>query len=113
MPKQDKNHKKKTNNTLYFIVLPQMEYRNSLQAAEYIYNTIKKLDPEEDIVDKEQLLEILQEEILDTYELEMQAQDLDILEKNKNDKEFFDTYLKEKYDDYQDILTDIVNEIIS
>jgi hypothetical protein len=35
------------------------------------------------------------------------------LEENKADELFFDTYLSKKYDDYWNILTDIVNDILS
>lgn len=90
-----------------------MHYQNTTQAAQYIYDAIKNVDPKEDIIDVDEILEILQEEILDTYELELQPEDLKTLEENSEDKHFFDKYFKEKFDDYHNVLTDIVNEIIS
>lgn len=64
-------------------------------------------------MDQKVIKEILQEEILDRLELEMDESDINVLEENKTDEGFFDSYIAKKYDDYEDILTDIVNDLLS
>lgn len=90
-----------------------MNYQTTIQAAQYMYETIKKVDPDSEILDQKVIKEILQEEILDRLELEMNESDIKTLEDNKADENFFDSYVSKKYDDYEDILTDIVNDILS
>ena len=89
-----------------------MNYQTTQEATQYIYETIQKVDPNAEILDKDNIIGILQEEILDKLELEMTPEDIETLDKNKEDENFFDTYLKAKYSDYQNILTDIVNDIL-
>lgn len=90
-----------------------MNYQTTIQAAQYIYETIKKVDPDWEILDQKAIKEILQEEILDRLELEMDESDIKVLEDSKADENFFDSYVSKKYDDYEDILTDIVNDLLS
>lgn len=90
-----------------------MNYQTTIQAAQYMYETIKKVDPDSEILDQKVIKEILQEEVLDRLELEMNESDIKTLEDNKADENFFDSYVSKKYDDYEDILTDIVNDILS
>lgn len=90
-----------------------MNYQTTTQAAQYMYETIKKVDPDSEILDQKTIKELLQEEILDRLELEMNESDILTLDNNKADESFFDTYLSKKYEDYQDILTDVMNDILS
>lgn len=78
-----------------------------------MYETIQKIDPTSEVLDQKTIKEILQEEILDRLELELEESDIITLEDNKADENFFDAYISKKYDDYEDILTDIVNDILS
>jgi hypothetical protein len=71
-----------------------------MQAAQYVYETIQKLDPTSEFLDQKNIKEIIQEEILDRLELDMEEKDIKTLEENKADELFFDTYLSKKYDDY-------------
>ncbi|MEI6672266.1 MAG: hypothetical protein WCL02_02660 [bacterium] len=90
-----------------------MNYQTTTQAAQYMYETIQKVDPTSEILDQKIIKEILQEEILDRLELELEESDIITLENNKADENFFDTYVAKKYDDYEDILTDVVNDILT
>ena len=84
-----------------------------MQAAQYVYETIQKVDPTSEILNQKNIQEIIQEEILDRLELDMEDKDIRALEDNKTDDLFFDSYLSKKYDDYWNILTDIVNDMLS
>lgn len=90
-----------------------MNYQTTKQASQYIYETIQKVDPESEILNKTSIQEMLQEEILDRLELEMDELDIKTLDDNRTNEDFFDTYLSKKYEDYTSILTDIVNDILS
>lgn len=90
-----------------------MNYTTTSQAADYIYDVIEKVDSKADILDKKNIKGVLEEEILDRLEQDMTVEDIDALEKNDADPEFFDKYLSKRFRDYQDILTDIVNDIVS
>ncbi len=90
-----------------------MNYKTAKEAALYIYDTLKKTDPEGEILEPEKIEELIKDDILDKLEIEMNPEDLAILEKNKNEEEFFDIYVSEKYGEYQDMLTDTVNDMIS
>lgn len=90
-----------------------MNYQTTKQAAQYMYETIQKVDPTSEILDQKIIKEILQEEILDRLELELEESDIITLENNKADENFFDIYVAKKYDDYEDILTDVVNDILT
>ncbi len=90
-----------------------MDYKTTVQAAKYIYDTVKIVDSSEEIIEIPQIQEILQEEITNRYELSMSEEDLDILENNSSDPNHFDNHMSNRFDDYQDILTDVVNEILT
>lgn len=90
-----------------------MDYKTAKEAALYVYDTLKKIDSEGEILEPEKIEELIKDDILDKLEIEMDAEDLVILEKNKDEEEFFDIYISEKYWEYQDMLTDTVNDMIS
>lgn len=90
-----------------------MNYTTTKEAAAYVYETLKKVDPEGEILKIGKIEELIKDDILDKLEIEMEPSDLEILEKGKNEEGFFDTYIEEKYGEYQDMLTDTVNDMIS
>lgn len=90
-----------------------MNYKTAREAAKYVYDTLKKVDPEGEILEVEKIEELIKDDILDKLEIEMDPEDVVILEKNKDEEEFFDLYLEEKYGEYQDMLTDTVNDMLS
>jgi len=90
-----------------------MTYTTTKEAALYVYDTLKKVDPEGEILEVEKIEELIKDDILDKLEIEMEPKDLEILEKGRDEEGFFDLYLEEKYGEYQDMLTDTVNDMIS
>lgn len=90
-----------------------MNYTTTKEAAAYVYDTLKKVDPAWDILEVEKIEELIKDDILDKLEIEMDPEDIAILEKNKDEEGFFDLYIEEKYGDYQDMLTDTVNDMLS
>ena len=90
-----------------------MNYTTTKGAALYVYDTLKKVDPEGEILEVEKIEELIKDDILDKLEIEMDPKDLEILEKGNEEEGFFDAYLEEKYGEYQDMLTDTVNDMIS
>lgn len=90
-----------------------MDYKTTKEAALYVYDTLKKVDPEGEILEQKKIEDLIKDDILDKLEIEMDPEDLAVLEKNKDEEEFFDIYISEKYGDYQDMLTDTVNDMLS
>lgn len=90
-----------------------MSYTTTTQAAQYMYETLQKVDPTAEILDTKTIKEIIEEEILDRLEIEMDESDIITLDKNKSNENFFDTFLSKKYEEYPNILTDVVNDMIS
>lgn len=90
-----------------------MNYTTTKEAAAYVYDTLKKVDPEGEILEVEKIEELIKDDIIDKLEIEMEPKDLEILEKGRDEEGFFDLYLEEKYGEYQDMLTDTVNDMIS
>jgi len=90
-----------------------MDYKTTKEAAAYVYNTLKKVDPEGEILEQEKIEKLIQDDILDKLELEMDSADIIIITKNKDEEGFFDAYISEKYWEYEDMLTDTVNDMLS
>ncbi len=90
-----------------------MDYKTTKEAAKYVYDTLKKVDPEGEILEVEKIEELIKDDIIDRLEIEMDPEDIAILEKNRDEEDFFDAYITEKYGEYEDMLTDTVNDMIS
>ena len=90
-----------------------MTYSTTTQAAQYMHETLQKIDPNAELLAPTAIKEILEEEILDRLEIEMDESDIITLDNNKSDENFFDTFLSKKYEEYPNILVDVVNDILS
>ncbi len=84
------------------------------QMVDYIHNYISEYDPEakEEIVEKEVLYDMMEEELLDTAEEILTEEDMKERVVSK-DVTYLDKILNERLEDYPGLLEDIKNEVLS
>lgn len=86
------------------------------QMVDYIHNYITEYETSEDnaweIVEKNVLYEMMEEELLDTVEEVLTEEDMKAWVEAKDDT-YLDTILNERLEDYPGLLEDIKNEILS
>jgi len=83
---------------------------NMQQATEYVYNQLKKINPD---IEKDDVYDTIMDEVLESAEYIMTDEDVRFLEDNEKDTTAIDEYLQSKIPDYKDLLTDIVVDMIS
>jgi len=80
------------------------------EATKYIHNIIKEMNPE---VQEAEIYETILEEVLETADVELSEHDIEVLDEHNADLEFIDKFLQKKVPDYQELLTEIVEDMIS
>ena len=83
---------------------------NMQQATEYVYNQLKKINPD---IEKDDVYDTIMDEVLESAEYIMTEEDVRFLEDNEKDTIAIDEYLQSKIPDYKELLTDIVVDMIS
>ena len=86
------------------------------QMVDYIHNYITEFETAEDnaweIVEKNVLYEMMEEELLDTVEEILSEEDMKAWVESKDDT-YLDKILNERLEDYPGLLEDIKNEVLS
>ena len=80
------------------------------QTTEYVYNQLKKLNPD---IEKDDVYDTIMDEVLESVEYIMTDEDTKFLEDNEKDTTAIDEYLQSKIPDYKDLLSDIVVDMVS
>ena len=84
------------------------------QMVDYIHNYISEYDPEAkaELVEKEVLYDMMEEELLDTVEEILTEEDMKERVVSK-DVTYLDKILNDRLEDYPGLLEDIKNEVLS
>ncbi len=80
------------------------------QATTYVYNYLKDINP---IIEEEDVYDSMLDEVIASIGYLLNDDDIRVLEKNSNNKQFIDEYLSKKIPDFADLLDDIVIDIVS
>lgn len=83
---------------------------NIAKATEYVYKELKIINPD---IEKDDVYDTIMDEILESVEYIMTDEDTKFLEDNEKDTVAIDEYLQSKIPDYHDLLTEIVEDMIS
>ncbi len=83
---------------------------NMQQAADYIYDQLKELNPD---IERDDVYDTIMDEVLESAEYALTDEDVRFLEENEKNTQAIDEYLQSKIPDYKDLLTDIVVDMVS
>lgn len=78
-------------------------------ATNYVYAKLKEINP---TVEKEDVYDTIMEEVMESVEYELTEEDTRFLEENQEDAQVIDTYLQNKLDDYEELLSEIVTDMV-
>jgi hypothetical protein len=80
------------------------------EATKYIHTIIKEMNPE---IQEEEIYETILEEVLESADVDLSEHDIEVLDEHNADLEFIDKFLQKKVPDYQELLTEIVEDMIN
>ena len=80
------------------------------EATKYIHAIIKEMNPE---IQEEEIYETILEEVLESADVELSEHDIEVLDEHNADLVFIDKFLQKKVPDYQELLTEIVEDMIN
>jgi len=80
------------------------------EATKYIHAIIKEMNPE---IQEEEIYETILEEVLESADVDLSEHDIEVLDEHNADLEFIDKFLQKKVPDYQELLTEIVEDMIN
>ncbi|MCX6822815.1 MAG: hypothetical protein NTX91_02340 [candidate division SR1 bacterium] len=86
-----------------------MKFTNMQSATNYVYAKLKEINP---TVEKEDVYDTIMEEVMESVEYELTEEDTRFLEENQEDAQVIDTYLQNKLDDYEELLSEIVTDMV-
>ena len=78
-------------------------------ATNYVYAKLKEINP---TVEKEDVYDTIMEEVMESVEYELTEEDTRFLEENQENTQVIDTYLQHKVDDYEELLSEIVTDMV-
>lgn len=81
------------------------------ELVDYVHDYMSKNDASEDIIEKDVMYDMIQEELLDIVEEALSQEDMDNWVRSGND-EHLDEVLNERLEDYPGLLEEIKNDII-
>ncbi|MEI7563633.1 MAG: hypothetical protein WCJ39_08635 [bacterium] len=86
-----------------------MKFTNMQSATNYVYGKLKEINP---TVEKEDVYDTIMEEVMESVEYELTEEDTRFLEENQEDAQVIDSYLQNKIDDYGELLSEIVTDMV-
>ncbi|MEI6775016.1 MAG: hypothetical protein WCL18_10000 [bacterium] len=88
-----------------------MEKINTIKkATDYVFKQLKAINPD---IEKDDVYDTIMDEILESIEYTLTDEDVKFLEENEKDTEAIDEYLQRKIPDYRDLLSEIVEDMVS
>ena len=64
-------------------------------------------------IQEEEIYETILEEVLESADVELSEHDIEVLDEHNADLVFIDKFLQKKVPDYQELLTEIVEDMIN
>jgi hemerythrin-like domain-containing protein len=83
------------------------------QATEYIVDTIKHIDPENNMVDETVVREIVEDELMEKLEETITDTNVNEIIKHADDEQYVQGYLETKVPNYYTILNTTVKEVLA